>query len=44
MLKKVDLQSRFGIFLNHCTLLVTIKIIVILPVLELTSDTINYFS
>ena len=41
--KRDDLQSRFKFFLTVCRLLVTIKVLVILLVTNLTSNTKNYF-
>ena len=43
MFKRDDLRSRFRIFLTGCRLFATIKILVILLVTNLTSNTKNYF-
>ena len=43
MFKRVDLHSRFRIFLTGCRLFPTIKILVISLVTDLTSTTKNYF-
>ena len=43
MFKKGDLESRFQIFLTGCRSFATIKILVILLVTDLTSNTENYF-
>ena len=43
MFKRDDLQNRFRIFLTACRLFGTVKIFVILLVIDLTNNTKNYF-